>query len=300
MDGTNGFGGVEVWRGGVNAWECDDMGHMNSRYYVAHCTEAASVLFALAGLPRYCRYRLGTMHIRFHREAPAGTPLQIQAGFVRVGENDADVLFLMLHEDGRLAASFRVTVFATDPNGGSINWPEAFRTNLGAFSIATPEEALPRSVPDGAAIPAMPDLAARLRISLGTIKPAEGDEVGRMVAHKFLGAVSDGIRRLTAPLRDIVCEHAELRPERAGGALLEFRIVHLAWPMVGDSFEVRSAFRGADRRTFLLEHWMVDPISGRPWGYMESIAGVFDLGRRKIVGITDAAHEALKPLVAAA
>jgi len=26
---------IEVWRGGVNSWELDEMGHMNVRYYGA-------------------------------------------------------------------------------------------------------------------------------------------------------------------------------------------------------------------------------------------------------------------------
>ena len=31
--------GVEVWRGGVNTWECDEMGHLNVRFYVARAME---------------------------------------------------------------------------------------------------------------------------------------------------------------------------------------------------------------------------------------------------------------------
>ena len=34
--GELGPGGLEVWRGGVNTWECDEMGHLNVRFYVAH------------------------------------------------------------------------------------------------------------------------------------------------------------------------------------------------------------------------------------------------------------------------
>jgi acyl-CoA thioester hydrolase len=26
---------IEVWRGCANAWECDHIGHLNTRYYVA-------------------------------------------------------------------------------------------------------------------------------------------------------------------------------------------------------------------------------------------------------------------------
>ena len=31
---------VEVWRGCANAWECDHVGHLNTRYYVARIEQA--------------------------------------------------------------------------------------------------------------------------------------------------------------------------------------------------------------------------------------------------------------------
>ena len=31
--------GIEVWRGCVNTWECDEMGHLNVRFYVARAME---------------------------------------------------------------------------------------------------------------------------------------------------------------------------------------------------------------------------------------------------------------------
>ena len=31
--------GLEVWRGSVNTWECDQMGHLNVRFYVARSAE---------------------------------------------------------------------------------------------------------------------------------------------------------------------------------------------------------------------------------------------------------------------
>src|SRR5690606_32700942 len=146
-----GFGGVVVWRGGVNAWECDEMGHMNSRFYVARCMEGMALLFALAGLRPPCRPQVASMHIRFHREAPVGTQLHIQAGFARVGTDDAGLVLLMLHQDGRLAASFRVTVRSIDGDGAHAPWPAALDAD--DFAIATPPEALARSLPGEAEAP---------------------------------------------------------------------------------------------------------------------------------------------------
>lgn len=300
--------GVEVWRGGVNAWECDEMGHMNTRFYVARCMEGLSVLFAFAGLPGLfasgatATAQVQEMHIRFHREAQAATPLYMTAGFSALGESNAEIVALLRHHpDGAFAATFRVALHACTPAGDATVWPAPFAERAATLAMEVPPEAQPRSVRSGPA----PSLGGRSaldthrRIALGSVAAFDCDAVGRMLPQKFMGAVADGIRGLTAPLREIVARHAEAVPERFGGAVLEFRIVHVGRPRAGDCFEVRSAFTGADARTFSLEHWMVDPVGGEVWGYMESIAIVFDLDRRKIVGITEAAMAALRPLMLA-
>lgn len=105
--------GTEVWRGGVNPWECDDMAHLNTRFYVARATEALPVLFAQAGLPGLFAPGRGVtvqdMHIRFHREARVGTPLHMTAAFSAVGPDAVEVAMLLYHSrDGAVAAGFRL------------------------------------------------------------------------------------------------------------------------------------------------------------------------------------------------
>jgi len=298
--------GAEVWRGGVNAWECDEMGHMNTRFYVVRCMEGLAVLFAYAGLPGFFAFgatstaQVDEMHIRFHREAQAATPLYLTAGFSRIGEQDAEVVALLRHSlDGALVATFRIALHATTAQGDALAWPAPFSERAAALTMDVPPEARPRSVKAGPtpSLEALSALDGHKRIALGALAAGDCDAFGRMAPQKFMGAVADGIRGLTAPLREIVARHAETVPDRFGGALLEFRIVHVGSPRTGDCFEVRSAFTGADTKTLSLEHWMVDPIGGQVWGYMECVAIVFDLDRRKIVNITDAATVALRPLM---
>ncbi len=67
--------GIEVWRGGVNPWQCDQMGHLNVRFYVAHAVEALAGLAAALGMTRaYSPHATSTLvvrehHIRFLKEA---------------------------------------------------------------------------------------------------------------------------------------------------------------------------------------------------------------------------------------
>lgn len=50
-------GGVEVWRGGVASWECDQMGHLNVAFYVAKSMEGLVGLAAELGRCRPSRPR---------------------------------------------------------------------------------------------------------------------------------------------------------------------------------------------------------------------------------------------------
>lgn len=293
--------GTEVWRGGVNSWECDEMGHMNTRFYVARCMEATSVLFAYAGIAGaivHSHITIKEMHIRFHREAHAANSLHITGGFANVGDSEADLVFLLHHSfTGALAASFRVRVAHIDEQQQPQDWPAAFRDKATEFAVDTPKEAQVRSTGTETVSPVAPDLSAHTRIMLGAPTGNDCDLQGRMLPQKFIGAASDGIRRLTAPLREIVAANAEVVPTNIGGAVLEFRIVHFAAPKLGDCIEIRSAFKGCDSRVMRLEHWMTDAVTGACLGFQEVVAIVFDIDARKIVGITDAAKEKLEPLM---
>ena len=82
--------GVEVWRGGVNTWECDEMGHMNVRFYVARMMEGLAELAHVAGLEHAFRPNAPStlaprdQHIRFIKEAHAGKPWTMTACVLEV------------------------------------------------------------------------------------------------------------------------------------------------------------------------------------------------------------------------
>jgi acyl-CoA thioester hydrolase len=298
----------EVWRGGVNAWECDEMGHMNTRFYVARSIEALAVLFGMQGLPGLFSPASATtvvmeeQHIRFHTEARAAAPLDMSGGFVDIGDATALVVLVMRHSlSGNIAATFRFRLTHVEAKDGEtpVAWPAAFRDKATAHRIPLPNEAAPRSVGDDPVFPTASLTRAMelglTRIAMGMIGAESCDPFGRMQPQKFTGAISDGVRQLTAPLREIIARNADLVPSRYGGAVLEFRILHRAWPRAGDCFEIRSGFQGADQRTMSLVHWMLDPLSDRVWGSVQLVAIVLDLDARKIVPISAAATTALAP-----
>lgn len=299
------FEGAELWRGGVNTWECDEMGHMNVRFYVVKAVEGLAALAALIGMPdAFCADANSTLlvreqHIRFLKEAHAGAALHMVGGVVEMGESEARLVQLLIHSNsGEIAASFQtVVVHATAREGIAFPWPQRARDRAAALTMAVPEKARSRSVgldpvePSGSL--ARAEALGLMRIGLGAISPQECDVFGRMRPELFIGRVSDGIGALVGPMRAIIAEHAPNKPARTGGAVLEYRLVQMGWPRAGERFELRSGLVGADARTMRMVHWMLDPETGKVWGTSEAVAVTFDLDARKVVPIEATAHEAL-------
>lgn len=303
--------GIEIWRGGVNTWECDEMGHMNVRFYVTKAVEGLVGLAAALGLPHAFALHAGAtllvreQHIRFLREARAGAALHMTGGVVEMGEDDARFLLLLWHsESGALAASFQTVVtHVTSAEGRAFPWPERTREQAAALTLPVPDQAAARSVSLAPAASlagqARADELGLIRIAQGAVSPADCDVFGRMRPEQFIGRVSDGIPRLIRSFRETVVRGSDEQPTRVGGAVLEYRLVHLDWPRAGDRLEIRSGLKDADTRTKRMVHWMIDPETGKAWGTSEAVAITFDLDTRKIVPITEAARaELLKHAVA--
>lgn len=286
---------VEVWRGAVAAWECDQMGHLNVGFYVAKSMEALAGLAAELGMPRaFAPGAESTLivreqHIRFLREARPGAPMTMSGGVVEMGETDARLLLLMRHASGELAASFQTVVaHATPGDARAFPWPGRIRARAEALAVDVPQRAAPRSIGlapvETQASLARADALGLKHTGLGAISAADCDAFGRMRVEGFMHRLSDGVPHLFAGRRPGEAEGGA----KIGGAALEYRLVHHAWPRAGDRVVLRSGSAGGDARFRRLVHWLLDPQTGRPWGTAEAIAVSFDLATRKIITLDDA------------
>ena len=287
---------AEVWRGSVAMWECDAMGHLNVGFYVAKSMEGLIGLAAEIGMPgAFAPDAQSTLivrqqHIRFLREARPGAPLVMSAGVVEMGESDARLLFLLRHRSGELAASFQTfVVHATAGDGRPFPWPARIRERARDLAIEIPPEAASRSV-GLEPVETHASLARALelgvpRTALGAVQAGDCDVFGRMRTELMMARLSDSIPHLLDGRRP----NGNPAGGRTGGAALEYRLIHLAWPRAGDRLELRSGASGGDARFRRLTHWLLDPQSGRPWGVAESIAVSFDLETRKMITLSDEA-----------
>ncbi len=290
---------IEVWRGSVAAWECDGMGHLNVGFYVAKSMQALTGLAAELGMAgAFAPQAASTLmvreqHIRFLREARPGAPLSIDGGVIEVGESEARLMFLMRHASGELAASFQTQVaHVTAHDGRAFAWSERFRKQAEAFRVEVPEKAAPRSIGlepvTTTASLARADALGLKCTGRSVVQAAECDAFGRMRTEGFMQRLSDAVPHLFAegrPGQDKGGQDDGAR--KVGGAAMEYRLIHHAWPRAGDRMEMRSGSSGGDARFRRLVHWLVDPQTGQPWGSAEAVAVSFDLETRKIITLSD-------------
>ncbi|MBS0361918.1 MAG: thioesterase family protein [Proteobacteria bacterium] len=277
-------------------WECDAMGHLNVGFYVAKAMEGLIGLAAELGMAgAFAPDARSTLivreqHIRFVREARPGAPLIMTGGVVEMGESDARLIFLLRHRSGELAASFQTLVaHATATDGRAFPWPARMRARAEALTIEVPPEAASRSVGlepvrSQASLSRAMELGVP-RTAMGAVRAGDCDAFGRMRTELMMARLSDSIPHVLDGKR----LNGDATGGRTGGAALEYRLIHLAWPRAGDRLELRSGPSGGDARFRRLTHWLLDPDSGRPWGVAESIAVSFDLETRKMITLSDEA-----------
>ena len=300
---------AEVWRGGVNAWECDEMGHMNVRHHLARALEGLAGLARRLRLPDAFRPDASSTlvvreaHVRFLREAHAGAPLSMTGRVTRWGEADAEVALVMRHGDGAPASTFLLRVEHATAAGAAFPWPRRASEAAQALLGPTPPEAVPRSLAfaDGPAVSASLARAEALGlvcISRGVLGPAGCDVHGFLRVDEFFGRVSDGASTLMRPVREAASAGAP-ESRRVGGAVLEYRLLVLDRARAGDHLEIRSGLAAAEGKVSRVAHWMLDPESGRPWITSEAVVVSFDLDTRKALPIGEAGLAALRPLLKA-
>lgn len=292
-------GPVEVWRGGVNTWECDEMGHLNVRFYIARAMEGLGGVALALGMPGAFAANAGSTlivrehHVRFLREARAGTALHMTAGVVEMEETGALLLQTLVHsQSGEPAATVltRVT-HAAAVDGRPFGWPERARRAAERLKVAPTADAGSRSVPAAGLAPSVLADAPRLglaSIGRGTVGVQDCDVFGRMRSEVVLGRISDGIRSVVEPGRQAARDCAG--PDvRVGSAALEYRLVYFGAPRAGDHLVLCSALVEAQPKLMRLRHWLFDPLTGAAWAGAENVSVNFDLDTRKSIALTPAA-----------
>ncbi len=287
--------GWELYRGNVNTWECDEMGHMNVRFYVAKAQQALAILGYHVGLGPVHQRETGTAltvrdhHIRFLREMHAGAGLYCCGGVVNHDESSftayIEIRNAQTHEP---TATFTMLVDHTDPDmGARIPLPASKRTSLGAHLIEIPDHGRPKGMdletPTQKASLSLAEELGMVMISQGVVTPSQCNENGLMHTQHFIGRVSDGIVNFMPTLQP--GGGTNRVAGKIGGAAVEYRMCYRRRPRAGDIVTVRSGLKALGTRTFHLIHWLLDGVTGDALATSEAVALTLDLEARKSMPI---------------
>lgn len=298
-----------VWQGSVKPWECDQMGHLNSRFYFDRLREGLASFAGRLGMPDAYRpearltLACPRLNVRFIREARLPQALEMKMGVVE-SKADALTLFAVIlaaHAE-EVMASFVLHVVAENPaNGAAQPLPDVAVRAAANLGVVPPAALMPRSYDTEGSqclTPADFSLPAYRRIACGTFLEEACDCFGRMRLDEPMSRLSDGMVLFMDRPRQIVVDHTPEPPTRVGGAMLETKIEISQLPRIGDAFELRAAITRAEGKTMMAESWIVSPDSQQVFVVLRTTSVVFDLDARAIVPVPAAAGPDLKPFIA--
>lgn len=283
-----------LWRGNANAWECDELGHLNVRFYMAKAQEA------LAGLADH----LGMHHafapdatatliardvtVRFLAEARPGAPLHICGGVTSHDAASLTVAMILYHAASDTpAATFEIRAEHCDAVTGRVfHWPQRSLRALDDSQVQRPDILTPRSLslsaPSNALSLEQADAWQLQEIGRGRINRDELDAFGRMRAEFGIGKVSDSVIHFSDGFPEQWQAFAENAPLSVASAVLESRLNFRRFPSQGEGFVIRSGLKSATETVRTLVHWALDPVTGTPLWSMEAVACMLNLKTRKL------------------
>lgn len=287
---------LEVWRGGVSAWECDEMGHLNVRFHLARAVEGlAGVAQGLGLAGAFTATPPLTLivrehHARFHRECHPGMALHMTAGVTEMGQDDAQVLQMLLNSTtGEVCATFLTRLaLVSAPDRVPRPWPACARELGLGLACDIPPEAAPRGVTGGPihslASRARADALGMTTLGRGAVQPQDCDVFGRMRPEILIGRINAGFPHLVRPLREVVAQALDLQG-RVGGAALEYRLIYLDHPPAGTAFELRSGLAALDAKRMRMNHWLIDAVTGQVVATAQNVSVNLDLKLRSAIAL---------------
>jgi acyl-CoA thioester hydrolase len=131
----------------------------------------------------------------------------------------------------------------------------------------------------------------------GAVSPADCDAFGRMRPELVMGRITDAMPYLDIPVREAAAKSHAGAPETIGGASIEFRLAYFDMPKAGARIVLRSGLAASGPKVQTMNHWLLDPLTGRAWASAEMVMVMFDLEARKALAVGPEGQEALRALV---
>ncbi len=287
---------IDTYRGYVNTWECDDVGHMNVQFYMVKLDQAFGAMSVALGLgPRASADRGLKLqpledHIHFQAELRASDTVTIQSS-VETVEQDG----LRIYSEVRnavtdtIAATARTSLHAAIPDGHTpAMLPEDVAARAETLKRALPDHARPRSVGHGdAPLPALTIEEGQARdliaTHFGVVHPRDCNADQIMLRQGPMARYSDGGGHLWA---GIGMDRQSLNAKGLGVALIEYHQRYLIPIRAGTVIRTLSGLTAIGRKTVTFAHFMFDAETGTALARAEATGLLLDLKARKSADLT--------------
>ena len=260
-----------VYRGYVNPWDCDEMGHMNVQFHLAKAGEAFEGLLASLGLVAEARkaVRVARHRVRYLKEMHVSDLVHIHA---------APFAF----HDGRLSA-------ALDVRNGEGEACVAVEAEAEGVRLSMPPElaafASPAGLKPGDEGAGEIDAAGAMRETIRNIVRAEQcDRDGGLSPRGVMARFSEAQGHLWAMLD---APRAWQRIAGLATATLDYQIRYDAKPAAGAQVKLMTGVVAASAKTIRFRHWLFDAETDEPVAAAAGAALFIDRATRRAVTLPD-------------
>ncbi len=291
----------EYWRGGVEQWECDNMGHMNVRFWMRRFYDSLAPFANEIGIGRAFSSKsketltMRQAHLKFIKEAHVASALYLKGGAIGINDNKIEYYAEIRHsKSDSLAATLIAKLFYINgENAETIKIPDAIIANIESAKCIIPDYAKPRSINLSEDIAAHNlDWAVKKGFSpigLMAVRAHHCDIFGRFLPENYFGFISEAVPNLimlSGESRVNIGSDTKTNGPRIGGAVLENRFEYFDAPNAGDVLTILSGVVALADKTRTIQHRIFDAISGLPVCISEAIVANFDLDQRKAVSFS--------------
>jgi acyl-CoA thioester hydrolase len=281
---------IPCYRGAVDAWECDQMGHMNVQFYMAKVAEAFGHLQNSLGLsPEVIRQqkkglRFKDLRIQYKAEVHAGSILHGLAGIRRIeGDNLIGFIHLFDTAFNRLSSAYEFTVVYTDLDQHTpLPLPSFLRDAADQMADNHPNMYQPAPFA-GSMMPAKP-LANMFESARSSVDVWECDIFKHVEMRHVIGYFSDAATHI---LGAVGLTREAVRDRNLGSAALDYYSEFHAPVRMSSPIALKSGLMGAEGKIFRFGHNLVNLDTNEIAVTTTVLGCYFDMTARKSVPLPE-------------
>ena len=288
------------YRGSVEAWEIDHMGHMNVQFYLQKAMQALKIFFLRNNLQydNYANYTenysLRKSHLRYLKEQKAGSPLFVEAGMNFLDKSCFSITMVMKENFTHIPCAAFVLDYEINSKI-SKNIKNDLMLAFNKYPFPIPEYALPKGI-NPIKTDTLPLLQEAKKNNmretyLGIVSKHFVDFNERMWPASYMAVISNAVPNILGQAL------SKAGNDNIGGAALEYSFRYQDFATIDTAITVRSGLEKLTKKTFTWRHWLFDQKNENLLADARALVITLDLKKRKSVEMPQKMYDSLNSIV---